>query len=140
MIKNIVAGGILLTGVIMLISAVIAKKSQQHFIENMKKGKGKVIGYDYSDDSTWHSLIVEIIGIESKAHYNCAAKKKHTSDYPVGTEVDIFYVPKSFINLKYYKVFLDDGEDSFSTNRLACKILFILSAICLILSVSLFTI
>lgn len=69
--------------------------------------KAIVVGYDRSQHSGWYSLKVKIpiLGNESKV-YLCRSRRIAFKDYPIGSEVEVYYVPKKHFGMSWTQAYL----------------------------------
>lgn len=108
-----ISGGIaLLLAVIFLGVGAYLRKSADYFEEHKLSGVAEVAGYDHGEKSTYYTLLVSLPALNDDNLYNCASGPIDPEDYPVGSQVNVYYAAKKTLGIPVVEVHLANDPPS----------------------------
>jgi len=98
----------LIIGIVSVAIGIITYRSEKYFNANHKTSCGILTGYYIREDTKWDipMLALDIEGVVKK--YKCKSKGMNRSTCKPGTELNIKYIEKNLLNIKYYDIRIDE--------------------------------
>lgn len=89
-----------------------------------------VAGFSRDQHSSWHTLRVRIPELSEDGLYDCQSGRIETKNYPIGSEVQVYYTPSRYFGGRFYTIYLKDNMP-ISDQKLAhiFKVLTIITAL-----------
>lgn len=134
-----ISGIFLVLSLVLTIASIFLHRNATYFEKNKQLGKGIVSGYgnQYGDQ-----LRVELVKAEDdfflNKNYDCQVGGiLPQGQYPIGKEIDVYYVPKKLFGSRYAVVYLMDFPpiSGFKLGKIFTVVAFVLFIMTLILAI-----
>lgn len=78
-------------------------------VSEMPRTTAIVAGYDRDQHSSWHTLKVRIPSLPGNRVYQCQSGRIFTKDYPISSEVKVYYHTKRRLGMDWTIAYLADN-------------------------------